>query len=152
MIGEDKAWLVNMERGRNWNVPGHYARALTRLTRLMIEFTDWVEQTGESFIIVYPNDAVFQEMDPEWFERFPETSGAENVGGGALTTRSMWHLRAAARAKLDLSASWDLTLLTMNPTSYREFLAGRQAGDTPAMRQEWARAYSVNYRTLEMPA
>jgi hypothetical protein len=154
MIGEDKAWLRNIERGRNWNVPVHYAGALTRLVRLMVRFSDWVSETEDRFIIVYQQDDVFRDYDPDWFEQFPETKGSETVGGEALTTRAMWHLRAAAWAKLDLAGERDLTLVTLNPTSYREYLAGKAGSwdgtDTPDMRQRWAEAYCKSYRYLEI--
>jgi hypothetical protein len=140
LLHEDLEFLKQAERARNWNIPERYRDALLRWESHVQAFIDGVDESGDSFVIVYPNDAVYEEFEPEWSRRIPT---------------ALMHLAAAARAKAELdSPERELSLVMMAPTSYEEYLRRDPAGhvfpDNRESRQLWAAAFAKSYRVIQM--
>lgn len=137
LLQEDKGFLEQCERGRNWNIPPLYRNALLHWERHVQNLIDDVQDGGDSFVIVYSADDVYREFEPSWSLRLPT---------------ALMHFAAAARAKAEIGDGAP-TLVMMAPKSYREYLSrdprGKVFPDNHESRQMWAAAYCKSYRVLE---
>lgn len=120
--------LLTRERGRTWTIQGSHADRLERLFASVDDFIEGFIAEPARFLLVYQNDDVFAEMEPDW--------------SGRLHTANI-HFRAAALTQFAMGEDAPI-LVTLNPTSYAEFRGDRE--DTAAMRQRWAEHYAAQYK------
>jgi transcriptional regulator with XRE-family HTH domain len=137
LLCEDKAFLEQSERGRNWNIPAQYRDALLRWDEHVQAFIDDMEEIGDRYVLVYSRDEIYREFEPDWSQRLPT---------------AIMHFAAAGRAKAELPDR-DLILVLMVPTSYHQYLnrdpSGKAFPDDRLSRQLWAAAFCKNYRIME---
>jgi hypothetical protein len=140
LLHEDPQFLKESERGRNWNIPERYRNALLHWESHVQAFIDEVEEHNDAYVLVYPNDGAYRDLEPEWSQRIPT---------------ALMHLAAAARAKAELDTpEREISLVMMAPTSYQEYLS-RDPGfgvfpDNRESRQRWAAAFARNYRVIKV--
>lgn len=125
---KDSDALLQAERGRRWTIQGDHADKLLALFNSIDDFVETKVSSGDRFLLVYQNDDVFREFEPEW--------------SAAIPTANI-HFKAVALAMFAMGEDAP-TLVTLNPTSYEEFRDGRP--DTPSMRQTWAAHYAQQYK------
>lgn len=137
LLQEDKGFLEQSERGRNWSIPPLYRDALLHWEEHVQALIDDVHEGGDSFVIVYSANDIYREFEPSWSLRLPT---------------ALMHFAAAARAKAEIGNGTP-TLVMMAPKSYREYLTrdphGKEFPDNHESRQMWAAAYCKSYRVLE---
>jgi hypothetical protein len=112
LLHEDLEFLKQAERARNWNIPERYRDALLRWESHVQAFIDGVDESGDSFVIVYPNVAAAARakaeldsperelslvmMAPTSYEEYLRRDPAGHVFPDNRESRQLW---AAAFAK-----------------------------------------------------
>lgn len=133
--------VENLEKARTWTMHQEHADALTMLEG---EFDDVLNEMSQEddpeFLIGFPNDGVFAEMEPGLHQRLRFNS----------VHRMLLALRQASVGEMEQDESGRTRLIGVPqiveiiPARYNEWLRGRS--DSPGNRIAWAREHVKVYR------
>lgn len=144
MLGKDAKWVEDAERARRWHIDPDYAEMLLGIDAQVQCLMDDIIGSTDAFVLVYSRDEVFRQFEPNWAFRLPSARA---------------HLTGVARAKLAIDAgettrTAPVSIVTMAPQAFAEFLDHNRRSDSPEERQRWADAFARNYRVAgdEEPA
>lgn len=134
--------VENLEKSRTWTMHQGHIDALQALNDEVDEvWSEMADGDPPEFLIGFPNDGVFAEMEPELFDRLKFNSVHRMLLAGLSM---LWIVEEHDHETGEVVVSGVRTIVEIIPSRYAEFRRDRP--DTPEMRIAWAREHVSVYK------